>query len=245
VNIVKINQPYSSPDSFVLIRFGKKECLEQIKNGKLVFKTPGYYREYEKDEIIGDRLEGVSSILFPDDNTQLIYSHPAINSGVEIDVTKSIKSIHDFPEDDDIYICCFSYVTIYDILNKKNFDERILNTESWGYVMFFLDPIKFIKNLKTKYPEFCPEIRKVTYHDYDINHDNLNVFSKSSEYEFEKEIRIKLNITLNTSNDLKYLNTKKSKLEIDLMPIEGIIIPTKDFINSFIVEKTVHDETAE
>jgi hypothetical protein len=53
-------------DSFGLIKFGKEPWLKSMKEGKFWFRTLEYYQNYELNDNIGDKSEGVSSIFHPE-----------------------------------------------------------------------------------------------------------------------------------------------------------------------------------
>ena len=70
-----------------LIRFGHKEHLEQILNGKIRFTN---LKKYQRDENknIGDVNEGVRTFLHQNGELKITFSHPLLEHGKEIDITK-------------------------------------------------------------------------------------------------------------------------------------------------------------
>jgi len=216
-------------ESFYLIRFGKKEHLEKIQNGIIRFTNFKKYQIIE-DNNIGDIYEGLSSIHYTDKNTKIYFSHPNINNNSKIDYTESIKSMWNYP-DLNIFISCFSYFTAKDIHDNNIFDDSILSKEDWNYVLLVLDTKSFVENIFNSIKIFNPFIKKVKYYDYSKNQENLDIFTKSLKYEFQKEIRFAFNMNEINCNNMKRID--EYIVEISFEKVQCVIIPTNEFKKGF------------
>jgi hypothetical protein len=215
-------------ESFYLIRFGKKEHLEEIKDGRLRFSNIQKYQNIENVNI-GDTYEGLSSIHYTDKNTRYIFSHPYIDNGREIDVTNSILSIWDYYTNN-IYISCFSYFTAKDISEDNIFDNKILMEKEWDSVLFVLDTSHFVRNISEALNNKL-SIGKVKYRDYNINQDSLDAFSKSNKYKYQKELRFAFNLIGTEGNTIKRICN--DVIEVSFKKVESVIIPTNEFREGF------------
>jgi hypothetical protein len=219
-------------ESLYLIKFGRKEHLEQIKNGKIRFSYYKKYWEIENNNI-GDIYEGLSSIHFIDNNSKVYFNHPLIYNNISIDCTKSINTIYNYP-DNNKYISCFSYITARDIYEDNIFDNSILDNIEWDNVLFILDTKGFVDNIKKSLAKYNLVIGKVNYIDYNINQYNLNIFSKSNKYKNQKEIRFAFDM-INERNE-NIILIDKDTIEITFQNIQSVIIPTKEFKSGFILD---------
>lgn len=215
-----------------LIRFGNKEHLEQILNGKLRFTS---LKKYQRDENknIGDVNEGVRTFLHQNGEIKITFSHPLHEHGKEIDISKSITSFKDFP-DNKKYVSCFSYFTMKDIVEKTIVTEQVLAEREWDYVLILINSDIFIKTVLDVLHSFNANFSRVQYLDYSKNQINLNEFTKSLEYKHQKEIRFSIQYDGEQSS---FINNKyPDVLEIDLnQTFKGIIIPTADLSKCFTI----------
>jgi hypothetical protein len=202
----------------------------------LWFITLEYYQNYEADENIGDKQEGISHIFHPDKTTKFYFSHPAINEDKTFEIQNIVGPVFDFPDyNRNTYIFCLSFFTVKDIAEETIFDDSILNQNGWDSVFFFLDPVDFINTIIKSFDECNPIIRKIQYFDYSKSQNNLGIFSKSEKYRFQKEIRIALQFFNEKDRCIKLIDM--DTIEVDLgKKIEGIMITTKFFHKCFVVE---------
>ncbi|MDY5913712.1 MAG: hypothetical protein SPJ93_00200 [Treponema sp.] len=215
-----------------LIRFGHKEHLEQILNGKIRFTN---LKKYQRDENknIGDVNEGVRTFLHQNGELKITFSHPLLEHGKEIDISKSITSFKDYP-DNKKYVSCFSYFTMKDILEKTIVTEQVLAEKEWNSVLILINSDAFIKAVLETLRSYNANFRKVQYLDYSINQTNLNEFTKSQEYSHQKEIRFSIEYNGEQSSVINVINS--DVLEIDLnQTFKGIIIPTADLSKCFTI----------
>lgn len=216
-----------------LLKFGKKKHLEELKNGRIRFSNLEIYKDYENNKSIGDSDEGLTDILQQKDIMQIIFSHPLINSGKSIDVTNQIKEVKNYVNLHK-YISCFTYFTQKDILEKSIFSDQILEEEEWDYVLWIMNSNKVVNELMSKLNKYNVKFGKVNYLDYSQSHHNLNEFSKSKNYEYQKEIRFSISYNGESEDFIKRVNEKT--IEITIEPLQAVIIPTKEFREGFIIE---------
>ncbi|MFP3089659.1 hypothetical protein LQZ21_04965 [Treponema sp. TIM-1] len=223
-------------DSFGLIKFGKESWLKNIKEGKIWFRTIEYYQDYEADNNIGDKNEGVSDIFHPDENTKFYFSHPAIEDGKTFEISNIAGPVHSFPNySRNTYIFCLSFFTSRDIIEKTIYDDSILTQKDWDDVFFFFNPVEFINTVRKSLDKYNPCFRKVLYFDYLKNNVNLDIFSKSEKYRYQKEVRIVFQYFGQKDRLIEQINDDTIAITLD-KNIEGVIIPTDSFREGFIVE---------
>ena len=75
-----------------LIKFGHKEHLEQLNNGKVRFTSLKKYQTFENKNI-GDENEGVHTYLHQDGTLNISYCHPLFQNGKQIDISNNITSL--------------------------------------------------------------------------------------------------------------------------------------------------------
>lgn len=217
-------------ESFYLIKFGKKEHLEQIQNGVVRFSSLEKYRQIE-NKAIGDKYEGLESISYKNKNTQISFLHPAINR--EIDITDSVHSLAVYPNKN-IFISCFSYFTKKDIIEHTIFSEKILKESEWESVLFIIDSNRFVDNLANALSEFNCKGGKVEYIDLSVNQDSLDEFTKSLEFEYQKELRFSLRYRETAAKHIR--KTDDCTLEVMIDKVDSVIVPAKDFRESFFID---------
>jgi hypothetical protein len=223
-------------DSFGLLKFGKESWLKNMKDGKLWFRTLEYYRNYEDDKNIGDKNEGISNIFHPDENIKFYFYSLVIKGGEPFEILDIIGPVCDFSNYyKNTYIYCLSYFTRKDIIEKTIYEDIVLEQKDWDSVFFFLDPEDFVNTIKTSLNEYNPIICRVQYFDYSKDQDNLDVFSKSDKYRFQKEIRIALQYSGKSEQHINQICNDTIEVTLD-KKIEGIIIPTDSFREGFVVK---------
>ena len=157
-------------ESGFLIKFGHKEHLEQIMNGKVRFTSLKTYQRIENKNI-GDENEGIRTLLHQDGNLRITYCNPIFDGGREIDISSSIKSFKDFPNNNK-YISCFSYLTQKTIIENNIISNVLLSEPEWDYVLLILDTSKFITDLLNILGPYNLRYDRVKYLDYSVNQTN-------------------------------------------------------------------------
>jgi hypothetical protein len=94
--------------------------------------------------------------------------------------------------------------------------------------------VDFITAIKKSLNKHDPIIRMVQYLDHSKDQDNLDLFSKSDKYRFQKEIRIALQYSDKNEQHIKQICNDTIEVTLD-KNIEGIIIPTDGFREGFVV----------
>lgn len=217
-----------------LIKFGHKEYLEQIMNGKVRFTSLKTYQKIENPNI-GDNNEGVRTILHQDGNLKITYSNPIFKGGREIDFSSNITSFKDFP-DNNKYISCFSYLTQKTIIENDIVSKVLLSEPEWNDVLLILDTTGFITDLMKILSPYSLRYGRVKYLDYSENQMDLNEFTKSKKYEHQKEQRF--SIVYNNQIDSKIRIINSEILEVDLgKTYLGDIIPITEFTKCFTINK--------
>lgn len=169
-----------------LIKFGKKEHLEQILDGKLRFCTLSYYRNYEEKENekgTKDFSEGATEIVYPNTTKSEFEFY-----GLSRDEILGAKKLIFIPKNDK-YISCFSYFTEKDINESKIISQDILENKNWEYVLLFKNPNNLLSKMKEVCEvDFCSG--KVYYYK-DEQEDKvcLDEFHKSEKFSYQKEFR--------------------------------------------------------
>ena len=221
-------------ESFGILKFGKESWLKNISEGKIWFRTLEYYQEYEANDNIGDRFEGITHIYYPEKDTQMRLYQPFTDNKFK---DLSNTPIFLFPRyNKSIFIFCLSYISVKDIENKTIYDDSILLQKDWASVFFFLDPEKFLNLIMDSLKKYEPIIRKIEYRDFTKKQEDLSFFTKSDIYKHQKEVRIAINYSGEKDKKITHIDDNTIELNIN-DKIDGFIIPTNTFREGFRVIK--------
>lgn len=223
-------------NSGFLIKFGKSQHLKDIQNGKLRFGSLEYYRNFEATSAsatnaIADENEGVSCIFHRGENTVFKFQHPALGSNL-MDITAAIECFKDFPNYRK-YIASFSYFTKQDVIQQSIFSDKILENSEWDSVLFIIDSAGFVKNLQSACANYNFRCGKVIYANYEAPVLDADEFNKSKEYSYQKEFRFSIEYKGENSNSFE--NNRFFTIQFE--KVASVIIPAKEFRDSFLVEK--------
>lgn len=208
--MLSANIHFNSADTAYFIKFGIKEHLEIIKSGELRFSDLScFYKNKTKNSAIYDNFEGIR-YLKHHENGKIEYAR--IN--------------------EDVFISCFSYFKEKDVLNNRIFSPKVLRERNWSHVLLILESDKFRDNIEAALSRYKRESRLVTYLDYTKDQENLTVFNKSKDFEFEKEFRY----VFYPENKLIYQKKTKRIVNIPFSKVKGEIIPINDFTKCFSIE---------
>lgn len=221
-------------DEICLIKFGVSEQLNNIKRGKIWFRTLEYYREYyRKNECkrisnsIGDKYEGVESIINPEDCDSITFSHPLVNNGKLMDIKSSINGqVHSFPNYP-FYISCFSFITSQNIKDNNIFNDNFFNEEDWHNVICFPKSDELINSLKQSINPNNVIASKVTYLDFSKSYTNLNIFQKDIVFKWQREFRLAIEIKSFKHNHIHVIDD--NTIEVDFNPVNCMILTTEEF----------------
>jgi hypothetical protein len=235
-NMPTINVNFEDVDASYIIKLGQEKYLKEIQNGIIQFRHINYYREWEdkkQNRIIGDKLEDIESIFYPSDIESVVFAHPLVNNGEPINFTKSLSGpIINFPYSRS-YIFCMTHFTGQDIINRIVFDDKYLEENEYDSVLWFLDTKGFIKNLEKSLIRYHAVGRPVNYRDYSQSQDNLDIFTKSLDYAWQKEVRITLEEPTVFSDSIKRIND--TTITVAFERVQCAIIPICEFRDGFIV----------
>lgn len=229
-NVLKI-----IPNSNVLflIKFGRKEHLEKIKDGCLRLKQLHYYRAFEEKEIsssinIRDENEGVQNYI----DTSRMEEINQEKSDRSFISSARINYIKNFPDNiSNKYIFCLSFFRIGDIGNKVLFDERILDCHDWEYVLVIPDSLNFIINVLKAFSQCNPRFGLVEYRDLNKSTFGADEYIKSNEFAYQRECRF--SIDYYGQNNPAITQFAEDTIEIAFENVPGIIVSTRDFLKDF------------
>ena len=214
-----------------LVKLGKSGHLKDIQQGKIRFTKLTTYHNIESKNI-EDKNEGLSLIEYPSEDKEYSIGHPSLEDGKLVRVANSILSFKDFP-DNNYFVFCMAYFTNADVDNKTIFDKRTYAEDKWTDVLYFFNPKKIMQRIAEKIQnKTSPRIGAIQYCDYSSSQYNLDVMSKSNEYEYQKEYRAAF---IPTDDG----DWQKQHLIIDIGNIESesIIVPKNDFLQWICNEK--------
>jgi len=224
----------TTENSFGIIKFGNESWLKNIREGKMWFRTLEYYQEYEANDNIGDRFEGLTHIYYPEKNTQIRFYQSSMENNFNDLSNTPIFLIPKYNKT--VFIFCLSYISVKDIENKTIYDDSILLQKDWDSVFFFLDPVKFLNLIKNSLKKYNPKIGKIEYRDFAKNQEDLTCFTKSDKYKHQKEVRIVINYF--GEKDKKITHIDDNTIELNISDkIDGFIIPINTFREGFKVIK--------
>lgn len=229
-----------------IIKLGKKEHLMEILDGVFRFTKLRKYQEMEIQEI-GDKLEGTESIFYPDENIDEIYfDHPVLDSGKDINIAKGIKCIVNNP-DNNCYILCLSYFTLADVECGHILDNKLRNNDwslnnDWSHILLFKEDKDIISILKDKLSNYNFKTGLVKYYDRKISQDNLGIFSKSTEFQHQREIRIAIKPDILNDSNIQIIDENTISIDIGYHFNKSSIIGTEDIHRFILNAKFINDD---
>lgn len=206
-----------------IIKFGKKEHLEQILNGKFRFCSLSYYRNYEEEKSekgTKDIREGASEIIYPKTTTSKLEVF-----GLPNDIFEA-ESLVCIPKQEK-YIACFSYFTEEDITNKQIISSMVLKNTNWDSVLLFKNPNDLIAKLSDAVGIMFSYSRIHYYDDEKQDINELNEFFKPKRFEYQKEFRLSFPMPEKFTDCIE--KTDAETCFIHLKKIDGYICKTSEF----------------
>jgi len=207
--MLSANILFKGDDTGYFIKFGQKEHLKQIQNGIVRFSELTCFSANKKQTAIYDKYEGIK-YLKHQRNGKTVFER--------------IKEMQ--------FISCFSYFIKKDVLHNRIVSPQIFEERNWSYVLFIIESDKFRTNIESALSNFRHASNIVTYVDFKKDQENLTIFNKSDEYEFEKEFRF----VFYPNDELIFLKKNKRTVNIKIEKVNSLIIPTKEFVNCFSIE---------
>tara|TARA_R110002049_G_scaffold60372_3_gene162255 strand:- start:1106 stop:1771 length:666 start_codon:yes stop_codon:yes gene_type:complete len=202
------------------IKFGKKKYLESLlKNGELFFNAPKVFNKIkETNTEQGDENEGAIWIK-NSENVELTINHPEIGEykfkSIPNKVTKLTQFNHNY------LICSFYAITNRDFEQSKilEIDERMSN---FGEYALIISNTKLLTDSIINSAEkegLSLSGKKVEYKELSIlGRIELNPFIKKIEHSYQKEYRLVIKNSLESSKILKVCELGEN----------GKIIPTEN-----------------
>ncbi|GAA0120657.1 hypothetical protein ACV3P7_15765 [Clostridium perfringens] len=221
----------------MLLKFGTKEHMEMLRDGKVFFGTRKLYNEISSNgnNNIGDKYEGV----FPIKNCsiQLIdaKTKQLIVKGMGT-LVQSDNRVDDIPFFSCTYLSDDNINENNNIVFDDNFKKCFMNEEGWDYVLT-INPVEFLKRIRNKLNGINVLAKTINYSDYDYvevrrdkamseNIKNILLW-KDIKYSFQKEFRIilenkdidndnKFILDIGDISDISYLFSKDDWFNLDL-----------------------------
>ncbi len=170
------------------IKVGKKEHLDALRlKGQIYCNNVNYFKTLvdNSGNFRGDRLEGISAIL----HNQLIKVFD--EKGAEMPVSFKPSTIYFYDEQTlkEHLFCLYTIKSEY--VNTGTFiDSRLIGLGQ--HALLITNPTAFKERLERKLKEldFDYNLGFVDYYDSSKDQKNLTVFHKSSEFEFQHEVRM-------------------------------------------------------
>ncbi len=188
----------------ILMKFMDESHVDSfVHDGLLYMNTIGYFRNYENDNIRGDRYEGLEMSLLPR-NIIATFGDFVLNDLIDkVDIRRDIV--------DEINIFCMTKLSDYDLLTAPNgrfyFSDEF---KSFGNRVAVIcgNDINIFNNRVNKCIQANESISainenqiiadQVKYVDRNNYHGNMNPFMKFDNYSWQKEWRIALRQRVNS-----------------------------------------------
>lgn len=211
----------------VLIKFMDVKYVDSfVKDGLLYMNALQYFKEHEDSALRGDRNEGLSASLLPE-NITLELNGKVIEAVDKID----LRPAHN----DEINLYCMTMISDKDIIDAGKDGLRLSNKfAEFGNKAVFVggsEIAEFFRRLKIAinnspciYPAEYDLVvgRKVTYLDRSDHHARMSIFNKFAEYSWQFEWRLALR-----------QNNMKGALQVRIGDLSDIahVIDTDHLIN--------------
>jgi len=190
--MAKKYNPDTSMNILSLIKFGKKEHLEQLLlDGTFYCNTIDYFTKIEDNELRGDHYENVFNIRNYPKGT-IIEVTPYDNSFKPLKLKTINFQLREKYENLNGNLLCLYSVTSDDFSNKE---RLIINLKNERFGSHFL----LLKDLGNIFPRIISALDElgykyktgiVSYYDKNKVNRNINLFEKPNEFMYQKEFRI-------------------------------------------------------
>lgn len=215
LNGLKSGEGMTEIGLFFLIKIGKKKYMYELyEHGAIFMNNISYFRQYEDNELRGDKEEGIKGIE-QIAHLKLLHNDKVIASG-----SSGRLKFHDYDNDGNIYslmaITSFEDPDSFQIdkKNKRFGDCFVVIAE----VKDFIDRIEDkLKKLKFEY-----EYGLVRYYDLNKHSGPLDVFCKPNNFEYQKEFRFFVKRNETSPLKLKIGSIKDISYIFDINKLEKI-----------------------
>lgn len=180
--------------SFIFFKFGSEEHITDLyENGTIYFNTIDYFQKLEEQGLRGDKYEGTTKITNQQsDKLKLTITIPETRSDIPIKLSKF--HLREFLKDIKGNLYSLYCLTHEDVLEIDNFkiDPRV--KEFGTHFIIIQKPEKFINLICSELDKnkFDFQIKLVEYYDKEKINEEISLFHKSTEFEYQKEFRIVL-----------------------------------------------------
>lgn len=214
-----------------LFKFGQSEHIQRFYNeGELYLNTVSYFKNLDDKKLRGDRNENITQSLQSSKTkvgiSTLGMPDMVLNTVGPIKFYLSHQDKHQFTHIFSMSILCAGD----NMDNDKIFDDRV--KEFGDEVIVICNTKKFFSRLTEYFNKLTDEGSLqssegdiVKYFDFNTHHGELDIFSKSQEYSFQKEWRLGVR-SLNHSDPFL--------LKIGSLKDIAVIAKTEDFFNGKI-----------
>ena len=176
-----------------LLKFGKKKHIENLyEKGTIFCNTISFFRNFEKNDFIGDKFEGTTSIK--NSKKEVDYKLTLdYKSDKPIELNLSNWKMRSFYENPKGNLFCLYSINLDDINQNQQFfiDLKMFSNDN-DYCLFINKPSDFLKRIKNQLDikgiKFKFDL--VKYHDFSKDKSNLTLFHKSIKYNYQKEFRL-------------------------------------------------------
>ena len=177
-----------SSSIFALIKFGRKEHLQQFRTlGLLYMKSLADFRDLESDAARGDPFEGCDTIIQSKDAGELTLTIPALGkfTASQSDFVR-IRIGRDRTASCNVY-CMFAITRPMD----GGFDARLFGFPDTDSLIAVLNPSEFIRrvSLAANEEKLAGRYGLVSYYDPDTYSGEAGVFHKPSTFAYQQEFR--------------------------------------------------------
>jgi hypothetical protein len=214
-----------------LVKFGKYEHVQSLySKGELYLNTVSFFKNLDDEKLRGDRDENITQSL-QSSKTKVGISTPGMPDMV-LNTVGPIKFY--LPHQDKRQFTHIFSMSIFcagdKIEDDKIFDDRVkkFGDEAiiiWNTKELFCRLTKFFEKLLDEGSLFSFEGDFVKYFDFNSHHGELDIFSKSQEYSWQKEWRL----------GVRFLNHPDPfLLKIGSLKDIAVIAKTEDFFNGNI-----------
>lgn len=185
---------------YMLLKFGQKEHMEMLQQGKIFFGTRKFYNKIasEGNENIGDKYEGV----FPSKNCRI----KLVDNKTKIllvegkgTLVQSDEMVDKIPFFSCTYISDDNIDENNKIIYDEKFKENFMNEESWEYVLA-INGEALLKRIRETLIDINVLAKKIKYSDYEyltverdkeiMENIKNTLLWKDIKYSFQKEFRI-------------------------------------------------------
>ncbi|MCK5602822.1 hypothetical protein KAR91_13155 [Candidatus Pacearchaeota archaeon] len=218
----------------IAVKFSKNEHTTSLQKEGLIYMNPvSYFQKLDNDKHRGDGKENLTHVWQPDQVMLRMNEHTIAAE----DIAGTID-VYNPPDDKNqaTHIFCLSCLSEKDMVRDdyKIFDDCVREFKDTDTMLIITNLTEMDRRLRNALQKLesdglivKPNYDRVSYVDYSSYHGEVDIFTKSTCYEYQKEWRL-------TVSTPKY---SKVPFQFKVGNIEDISIalPLKDFKNKVII----------